>query len=122
MKTLLSRRQMLSRCSNGFGLLALQGLLSQKQILAKPHYPPKAKSVIFCYMSGGVSHVDSFDPKPALQKYAGKPMPMKVERTQFNNNGNNMIITMSNKITNNNSIFFQSVIKSPILVEKYQLY
>jgi hypothetical protein len=88
MKTLLSRRQMLSRCSNGFGLLALQGLLSQKQILAKPHYPPKAKSVIFCYMSGGVSHVDSFDPKPALQKYAGKPMPMKVERTQFNNNGN----------------------------------
>jgi hypothetical protein len=39
-------------------------------------------------MSGGVSHIDTFDPKPALQKYAGKPMPVKVERTQFNNNGN----------------------------------
>ena len=39
-------------------------------------------------MSGGVSHIDTFDPKPALQKYTGKPMPVKVERTQFNNNGN----------------------------------
>jgi hypothetical protein len=39
-------------------------------------------------MSGGVSHVDSFDPKPKLQEMAGKPMPVKVERTQFNNNGN----------------------------------
>tara|TARA_B100000925_G_scaffold77789_2_gene55033 strand:+ start:554 stop:1807 length:1254 start_codon:yes stop_codon:yes gene_type:complete len=39
-------------------------------------------------MSGGVSQVDSFDPKPTLQEYNGRPMPMKVERTQFNNNGN----------------------------------
>ena len=39
-------------------------------------------------MSGGVSHVDTFDPKPKLQEFAGKPMPVKVERTQFNNNGN----------------------------------
>jgi len=39
-------------------------------------------------MSGGVSHVDTFDPKPKLQEMAGKPMPVKVERTQFNNNGN----------------------------------
>ncbi len=88
MKTFLSRRQMLAHCSSGFGLLALQGLCGQNQISAQPHFTPKAKSVIFCYMSGGVSHVDTFDPKPALQKYAGKPMPVKVERTQFNNNGN----------------------------------
>ena len=85
---MFTRRQMLSHCSNGFGLLALQGVLGQSQLSAKPHYTPKAKSVIFCYMSGGVSQVDSFDPKPTLQEYNGRPMPMKVERTQFNNNGN----------------------------------
>ena len=85
---MFTRRQMLSHCSNGFGLLALHGVLGQSQLSAKPHYTPKAKNVIFCYMSGGVSQVDSFDPKPTLQEYNGKPMPMKVERTQFNNNGN----------------------------------
>ena len=84
----MNRRQMLSKSSTGFGLLALQGLIGQSQVLANPHYTPRAKSVIFCYMSGGVSHVDTFDPKPKLQEMAGKPMPVKVERTQFNNNGN----------------------------------
>ena len=84
----MNRRQLLSKCSTGFGLLALQGLIGQNQLIAKPHFPPKAKNVIFCYMSGGVSHVDTFDPKPKLQEFAGKPMPVKVERTQFNNNGN----------------------------------
>ena len=84
----MNRRQMLSKSSTGFGLLALQGLIGQSQVFASPHYTPRAKSVIFCYMSGGVSHVDTFDPKPKLQEMAGKPMPVKVERTQFNNNGN----------------------------------
>ena len=84
----MNRRQMLSKSSTGFGLLALQGLIGQSQVIASPHYTPRAKSVIFCYMSGGVSHVDTFDPKPKLQEMAGKPMPVKVERTQFNNNGN----------------------------------
>tara|TARA_B100001248_G_scaffold262631_1_gene260208 strand:- start:8111 stop:9484 length:1374 start_codon:yes stop_codon:yes gene_type:complete len=79
---------MLTTCSSGFGMLALQGLLGQNQLAAKPHFTPKAKSVIFCYMSGGVSHLDTFDPKPTLQKFGGQPMPVKVERTQFNNNGN----------------------------------
>ena len=88
MTSTMNRRQMLSKSSTGFGLLALQGLIGQSQVLASPHYTPRAKSVIFCYMSGGVSHVDSFDPKPKLQEMAGKPMPVKVERTQFNNNGN----------------------------------
>ena len=88
MKSLLSRRKMLTSCSSGFGMLALQGLLGQNQLSAKPHFTPKAKSVIFCYMSGGVSHIDTFDPKPTLKKFAGQPMPVKVERTQFNNNGN----------------------------------
>lgn len=52
------------------------------------HHTPKAKSVIFCYMSGGVSHVDSFDPKSKLVQMAGKPMPVEVKKTQFDNNGN----------------------------------
>src|SRR5215475_970924 len=38
----------------------------------KPHFPPKAKSVIWLFMNGGVSHMESFDPKPTLNKYAGK--------------------------------------------------
>ena len=75
----MNRRQMLSRCSTGFGMLSLQALLGQNKLVARPHFTPKAKNVIFCYMSGGVSHVDTFDPKPKLQEFAGKPMPVKVE-------------------------------------------
>ncbi len=56
----------------------------------KPHFTPKAKSVIFCFMSGGVSHVDSFDPKPLLEREAGKPMPVPVKPTMFNDVGNIM--------------------------------
>ena len=52
------------------------------------HHRARAKNVILCYMSGGVSHIDSFDPKPMLEKMAGQPMPTKIERTVFNNNGN----------------------------------
>ncbi len=92
----VSRREMLARASNGFGLLALTGLLSgqtrrpEPNPLAprKPHFAPKVKHVIFCFMSGGVSHIDSFDPKPRLDKEAGQPMPMPIERTMFNQNGN----------------------------------
>jgi hypothetical protein len=87
--TQISRREMLARCSTGFGALALAGMSeSASASLVPSHYTPKAKHVIFCYMSGGVSHVDSFDPKPRLNKEHGDPMPMKVERTQFNDNGN----------------------------------
>ncbi len=93
----ISRRQLLSRASTGFGMVALSGLLGSGGAKAslstfsktpQPHFRPKAKNVIFCYMSGGVSQVDSFDPKPKLRDLHGKPMPVKVERTQFNNNGN----------------------------------
>lgn len=89
--SLMSRRGMLSRSSIGFGALALAGMTAQKTMGASavsPARSPKAKHVIFCYMSGGVSHVDSFDPKPRLAKEAGQPMPVKVERTMFNQNGN----------------------------------
>ncbi len=84
-----TRRDLLARASAGFGLTALHGLLPHDDPSAPPppHFTPRAKAVILCYMSGGVSHVDSFDPKPVLARRAGEPMPVKVERTQFNNNG-----------------------------------
>ena len=81
-----SRREWLRRSSSGFGLLALAGLNARTVLGAAP--PAQVKTVILCYMSGGVSHVDSFDPKPKLRELHGKPMPVNVERTQFNNNGN----------------------------------
>jgi len=98
-RPILSRREMLRRCSIGFGSFALTGLLSDKAFSAglpspngivSPHFKPRAKNVIFCYMSGGVSHVDSFDPKPQLAKRHGQPMPVPVKPTMFNNNGNIM--------------------------------
>jgi hypothetical protein len=91
LKRTITRREMLRRCSTGFGMMALAGLMSQKAFgaLRPPgiDFKPRARNVIFCYMSGGVSHLDSFDPKPLLKKLAGQPMPVKVERTMFNNNG-----------------------------------
>ena len=91
-----SRRQVLKRTSTGFGLVALSGLLAEHSEAGRsevdhaqlPHHAARAKRVIFCYMSGGVSQVDSFDPKPELERLAGKPMPVSVARTQFNQNGN----------------------------------
>ena len=84
-----SRRQILSNASTGFGMAALAGLMqaATPQVHRAKRFAPKARSVIFCYMSGGVSHLDSFDPKPLLEKFAGKPMPGEVKKTQFNNNG-----------------------------------
>ena len=91
MKRLQTRREMLRQCSTGFGLMALSSLMAPSAAGAAANPPAqfraRAKNVIFCYMSGGVSHLDSFDPKPLLKKLAGKPMPVKVERTMFNNNG-----------------------------------
>ena len=92
-RKILNRREMLARCSTGFGMLALQGLMATPAFAGtarQPHFRPRAKHVILCYMSGGVSQVDSFDPKPKLRELHGKSMPVKIERTQFNNNGNVM--------------------------------
>src|SRR5580658_8665609 len=71
-----SRRSLLKTSANGFSLLALSGLLAEtpaKGSLPAPHFRTKAKNVIFCFMDGGVSHVDSFDPKPKLTELDGKP-------------------------------------------------
>ena len=79
----ISRRALLQRSSLGFGAVALDALFGRAA--ARPR--PRARNVIFCYMSGGVSHIDSFDPKPRLIREHGQPMPVKIERTMFNNNG-----------------------------------
>jgi hypothetical protein len=64
----------------GLGALGLGSILngaSHNPLLPKaPHYRPKAKRLIHLFMNGGPSHVDTFDPKPSLRKYAGKMLPM----------------------------------------------
>jgi len=90
----LSRRELLAQAACGFGGLAAAALLHREAagssgVLAGLHHKPRAKSVIFLYMDGGVSQVDSFDPKPRLDRDAGKnPRTLfKVDATQFNNVG-----------------------------------
>ena len=84
-----SRRDMLRCSANGFGMLALSGLLANRaeaspsehatgsprhheSTALRPHFAPKVRNVIFCFMDGGVSHVDSFDPKPKLSDVDGQ--------------------------------------------------
>src|SRR5947208_3405450 len=96
----LTRRELLRRSGMGLGMLGLAGVLQQGGLLGadaasatagksgdetagyqnplaerRPHFPAKAKRVIHLFMNGGPSHVDTFDPKPSLEKYAGKPLP-----------------------------------------------
>src|ERR1041384_8844824 len=73
----LSRRQMLSRMCAGFGMLGLASLLGPQSAFAASalpaaHFRPRAKRIIFLFMNGGPSHVDTFDPKPALQAHQGE--------------------------------------------------
>src|ERR1700720_4378392 len=84
LKTAVTRRDVLVRAAHGFGSIALASLLPPpagaaervNALAAKaPHFAPKAKSVIFLFMVGGPSHVDTFDPKPALKKYEGQKLP-----------------------------------------------
>jgi len=97
----LTRREMLRQTSTGFGWFALSALMADKAYAGlsqtvtngplapkAPDFVPKVKNVIFCYMSGGLSHIDSFDPKPRLAAEAGQPMPFETERTMFNQDGN----------------------------------
>src|SRR5262245_35343412 len=93
----LTRRQALLRCANGFGAVALTALMTDRAygqrlepapaahpLAPRPgHYPAKADSVIFLYMDGGPSQVDTFDPKPRLDREDGQPIKMKAPPTQF---------------------------------------
>ncbi len=67
-----SRREWLKTASNGFGYIALSALLSERARAAGPHFTPKAKNIVFLFMPGGVSHMDTFDPKPKLAELDGK--------------------------------------------------
>ena len=72
----LTRRDALCRIGNGFGMLAFAGMVANSVAKAgAADFAPRAKRVIFLYMNGGLSQVDSFDPKPALEKYHGQPLP-----------------------------------------------
>src|SRR5258708_946660 len=93
-----TRREFLSRCGMGMGALGFATLMGELGLAAPqvraadgflnpltprpPQFPAKAKRVIHLFMNGGPSHVDTFDPKPSLAKYAGKPLPMDNLRTE----------------------------------------
>lgn len=87
-----SRREFLASAGGGFGALALGSMMQWDEARADtpeidplqpmaprlPHHVAKAKSVIFLFMEGGPSHIDMFDPKPELEKWAGKPLPPSI--------------------------------------------
>jgi hypothetical protein len=96
----MTRREMLQTCGSGFGMLGLTSLLADEALAATPAagstplavrsplFPARAKRVIFLFMSGGPSHVDTFDPKPRLTADSGKPLPFakpSLERTKTGN-------------------------------------
>jgi hypothetical protein len=80
----MTRRDLLKRTANGFGIAALAGMLDAAEVnpLAPkaPPLPAKAKSVIYLFMHGGVSHVDTFDPKPQLTRNSGKPLSLELAK------------------------------------------
>ena len=101
-----TRRDMLLQAAGGFGGLALAALLTEREFgdvlqaapaesldptaPKQPHFEPRAKSIIFLYMDGGPSQVDTFDPKPRLDAENGQPFKMKVQPTQFDSVGNTL--------------------------------
>jgi len=98
MTSILNRRQLLQQSSLGFGALALDAMLSREPLTAaqpspaspdharsehRAHFPARATSVIFLFMYGGPSHIDLFDPKPALSKMHGQPIPVWKDEDAF---------------------------------------
>ena len=94
-----SRREILARCGTGLGLVALGAMLRDNGLLAndddvetrsqilplaprRPHFAPRARRMVHLFMNGGPSHVDTFDPKPALDRFHGKPLPLENLRTE----------------------------------------
>jgi hypothetical protein len=94
--TPINRRQVLKSFANGFGMVALAGLLADEAAadssnplaVKPPPFPAKAKRIIFLFMSGGPSHVDLFDPKPMLDRDSGKPLPFEMPKLVRTKTGN----------------------------------
>lgn len=104
----INRRQLLEKATNGFGMLALAGLLADQNrasaapiagglgpsaplnplAVKSPHHSARAKRVIFLFMPGGPSHVDLFDPKPRLTSENGKPLPFEKPKLMRTKTGN----------------------------------
>src|SRR5438093_1361631 len=96
---MLSRREVLCRIGGGFGAVALSSIFAEAGLLAPaadspnplapkpPHFPARAKRLIFLFMNGGPSHIDTFDPKPALTRYHGQSLPLAF-RPQRGNTAN----------------------------------
>src|SRR5437660_1087131 len=92
----VTRREMLQRCGMGFGMVGLAGVLDTAGLLAPPaqatavnplaprppHFAGKARRVVHLFMNGGPSQVDTFDPKPLLDRYHGRPLPRTNLRTE----------------------------------------
>lgn len=94
------RRRLLKTAAVGFGQLAFSAMLAQESSAAEsvssggllapkqPHIAPRAKRIVFLFMKGGPSHVDTFDPKPMLDRDSGKPLPFDLPRVTFAKQGN----------------------------------
>ncbi len=96
----LSRRALLSHTASGFGAIAAAALFGERALGARPdddrqdpfapkapHFEPRVKNVIFLYMDGGPAQMDTFDPKPELERWHGKPLPVDAPPTQFDDVG-----------------------------------
>ena len=83
----VSRRHLLASSASGFGLLALADLVARGEPGGRPHVRPRANRVIFLFMHGGPSHVDTFDHKPELARRHGQPLPFAKPRIQFARTG-----------------------------------
>ena len=92
----LPRRELLKRIACGFGSTAAMAMLATEARAASPdplapqpsHFPPRAKRVIFLFLHGGLSHVDSFDCKPELNRRSGQKVPIKKPAFEFSDTGN----------------------------------
>jgi hypothetical protein len=98
-----TRRQFFTRAGSGLAGIALADLLACDSYAAdplapkQPHHPPMAKSVIWLFMEGGPSHVDLFDPKPALAKLDGKPIPDSIPKPSQTSRGTTNNLLMASK-------------------------
>src|SRR6202047_4567013 len=95
----ITRRDALCKMGAGFGMLSFASVVAETLahaaenpavspwMIQDPKFKPKAKHVIFLFMNGGLSQVDSFDPKPMLEKYHGQPLPGETPQTERKTGG-----------------------------------